>query len=171
MPRPRRIAFCGHSGAGKDEAARWFERNVMGLQYAGPISKFLAPHVARELGISVDALLADRHRYAEDFFRVGERVRDADPSVILREAFKAGDLIAGIRDPREIVWAREHSEIDLFLWVDRAVPCDPTMCRYGPELCDLIVPNRGTLAEFHARLRRLAIFARFNLWTSTSARR
>lgn len=160
--RARRIAFCGHHNAGKDESAKFLCRTYEGCRYGRSISYFLAEAVSEQTGVSLDLLRGDaRHAWADDFFRIGEEVRDRDPGHFARKALAKGNIITGIRDHREIEWGRDAGEIDLFVWVDRPVPPDPTMRRYGPDLCDVVIRNHGTVESLYARLRRWADFSGF----------
>jgi hypothetical protein len=159
---PRRIVFCGHHDAGKDEAAKFLCAAYHGLEYGGSISHYLAEYVASRLGIDVGILRGpNRHDYAMEFFRLGEEARNDDPGRFLRKALAAGNVVTGIRDPREITWGRTNGEVGLFVWVDRPVPVDPTMQRYGADLCDVTIMNHGTLAGFHRTLKRWADFSGF----------
>lgn len=162
MAENRRIVFCGHHEAGKDEAAKFLCANYRALAYAGSVSWYLADDVALRLGVPVEVLRGpERHRYADDFFRIGEEIRDADPGRYLRVAFRVGNVLTGVRDPREIAWGRREGTVDQFVWVDRPVPADPTMRRYGADLCDVTIRNHGSLAAFHATLGRWADFSGF----------
>lgn len=155
----KRIAFCGHSGAGKDTACLFLARTT-GLRFAGSTSYFLAPYVAEEIGVPVEVLRGPgRHRYAEQMFVIGNRLREGDPGYLVRDSLAEADLVCGFRDPREIDYAREHDLIDLFVWIDRDVPKDPTMRLYGADKCDIRIDNYAGLEAFEARLTRLARFA------------
>jgi hypothetical protein len=161
----RRVAFCGHSGSGKDEAATYLCRTYAKLVYGHSMSWYIAEELAPQLGVSVEVLRGpERHRYAEQFFRYAEEVRTADPGHFLRRAFEHGNVVTGVRDLTEVAWGREHGTVDLFIWIDRPVPVDPTMRRFGPDgsiHCDVTLVNRGTLAAYHSTLRRWADFSGF----------
>lgn len=160
--RQRRIVFCGHHEAGKDEAAQFLCANYAELTYGRSVSYYVAEELAVKLGVPVEDLRGpDRHRYAMDFFHFGEEVRDRDPAHFLKMALAVGNVVTGIRDPREITWGRREREVDLFVWVDRPVPVDPTMRRYGADLCDVTIMNHGSLAAFRQTLKRWADFSGF----------
>jgi hypothetical protein len=155
-----RIVFCGPSRAGKDEACNWLASHTP-LVFRGSTSHYLAELVAPRIGVAVETLRGpERHNYREEMFRIGNELRDGQPGYLIQAALDDGaDLLCGLRDPREIDWAREHDVIDLFVWVNRDVPYDPTMRLYGPEKCDIRIDNYGTLDEYYGRLRQLAKFA------------
>jgi hypothetical protein len=88
---------------------------------------------------------------------------------LVRASLEEADLTCGYRDPREIDWARQHNLIDLFVWLDRDVPPDPTMRLYGPEKCDIRIDNYEGLGSFKARLARLVKFAGIPLCTEIQA--
>jgi len=167
MQRARRIVFCGHHGAGKDTAADWMDANCQGLSRGAASSDHLVKVAASRWNLDPAWLKVNRHQYALDLKALGNELRDADPGCLVREAFKTGDVITGLRDIRELAWARAHDYVDQFVWVasDR-VATDPTM-EYGPEACDVILQNHTTVAAFHATLRRWATFSRFLLWPAT----
>lgn len=165
----------GHSRAGKDEMGNWLSRWTP-LRHPGALSQFLAPYVvASRLGIPVDLInavehrqlmndaYANRHRDKEEWFRIGNECRDKDTDVLLRPALAHGELVVGPRDPREV--ERCASLTDYRVWIDRDVPPDPT-CKYGPDACDAVIRNRGTLEEFHERIRRFADAMRIPRFTT-----
>lgn len=155
--RKPRICFCGPSESGKDESAHYLAAHT-NLTYAGSTSIFLAPFVAEKLGLSVEEAFARRHEDRKFWYDLGNRLRNEDPGVLARKALAAGDILAGFRDREEIHWLKQRNLVDLFVWIDRPVDPDPTQ-KYGPEECDIVIQNHGTLAEFYPRLRRLALFA------------
>jgi hypothetical protein len=89
---------------------------------------------------------------------VGNELRSPDPTYLVRECLKEGEIAVGLRNSDEVKAARAEGLIDLFVWVEREVPADPTQT-FGPERCDVIVLNDGTPDEFFGRLAALARFA------------
>lgn len=156
-PKLPRICFCGPGRSGKDEAALYLAAHTP-LRYAGSTSVFLTPYVATVLGLSNEEAFARRHEDRKFWYELGNKLRKEDPGVLARPALAAGEILAGFRDPCEIQWLRRKGVISLFVWIDRVVEPDPTQ-KYGPEECDVVISNRGSLAEFQERLRRLVLFA------------
>jgi len=158
--RAPRIAFCGPGRSGKDECSTYFAR-ITGLRFAGSMSQFLCPFVAARLGLSDEEAFARRHEsdaMRMTWYRIGNELRDSDPALLVRETLKAGEICNGIRDIREFEAAKAEGLADLFIWVERDVPTDPTIT-YGAGLCDVVLDNNGSLGELHTKLDALARFA------------
>jgi hypothetical protein len=85
----------------------------------------------------------------------GDAMRESDPAALAREALKFGDIANGIRAKVEIEAVKLEGLVDLTIWIDREVERDDTL-EFGPEVADIIIQNHGGLADFHARLARLA---------------
>jgi hypothetical protein len=149
-----KVIFVGNGRCGKDEACIWFGQNTS-LKNAGTTSKYLTHHVAMRLGLPDHVVYQDRHQNRELWYRIGKEVRFNDPGILLREAFENGSVSGGVRDYEEVVYARESGLVDLIVWIDRPVPKDPTV-EFDHTVCDITIPNHGTLAEYHSRLERLA---------------
>jgi len=154
-PRAPRLAICGPSDAGKDEAAGAIAA-AAGLRFGGSLSVHLARRVGARLGISGGEAYARRRELEPLFKETADAARRDDPEALLRDCLAESDLVVGCRAAGELALVRRA--VDLVLWVDRDVPPDWTL-EYGPEACDLVVPNRGTLPELHARLERICKFA------------
>jgi len=160
------IALCGPGRSGKDECAQWLAANTP-LRFGRSTSQVIAPHVAERLGVSVPEAFARRHEDRQLWFSVGNELRLHDPTFLVRECLRDGEIVVGMRNRDEVIAARSRRLIDLFVWITRDVPRDPTQA-YGPELCDIEVENRGTLAELFDRLEALTRFA--GLFSPSEAR-
>lgn len=158
----KRVLFVGHGRAGKDTACERFAA-ATGLRNAGTVSLYLTPHVARRLGVPEEQAYAERHANRAFWRAVGDELRAADPSILVREMFGHGDVGGGVRGLSEIRAVRREGLADLVVWVGNCrVPADPTL-EFSADECDVTMPNHGTLAEFHARIDRLAAFSGFRL--------
>lgn len=155
-PLPK-LAIRGPGRCGKDTAARWLATHTP-LRLGRTTSEIIAPHVAARLGLTVEEAFARRHENRPLWFEVGNELRSPDPTYLVRECMKEGEIVVGLRNSDEVKAARAEGLIDLFVWVEREVPADPTQT-FGPDLCDIVISNNGTLDEFHGRLRALARFA------------
>lgn len=150
-----KLMLVGHGRAGKDEAGEWFARNTS-LTFAGTTSKYLAKYVAAELGVTEDECYATRHDNREKWWRIGKKVREQDPGCLIRESLAHGDVIGGVRDLVEVIYARESRCVDLIIWIARnSVSVDPTV-EFDSSHCDMIIENHWGLEEYHNRLKRLA---------------
>ncbi len=154
----KRILLVGYGRAGKDAGLEALSA-MTGLKNAGTTSLYLAKYVAAELGITETEAYKARHQHRETWFRIGQELRKNDPGILLREALLKGDLCGGVRDLEEIVFARENRVVDLIVWVQNVRTGIDKTVKFGPEHCDVIVQNNGTLDEYHEKLRRLAAFA------------
>ncbi len=150
-----RILVVGHGGAGKDTACAYLA-GVTHLRFAGSTSRYLAKDVAARLGVSEEQAYRTRHRDRNLWHRVGNEVRRQDPGRLVRESLANAEIVAGVRGREEVLACRREGLVDLIVWIDNnRVPRDSTVT-FGPEDCDLVVPNHGSLEEFHRRLLRLA---------------
>lgn len=152
-----KIALCGPGRSGKDECASWLSANTS-LRFGRSTSQVIAPYVAERLGVSVAEAFARRHEDRELWFAIGNELRLQDPTFLVRECLRDGEIVVGMRNQDEVIAARSQRLIDLFVWISRDVPHDPTQT-YGPELCDIEIENRGTLEELFDRLEALTRFA------------
>lgn len=154
----RRVLFCGHGRAGKDTACERFAL-ATGLRNAGTVSRYLAPHVARRLGVSEEQAYAERRQNRELWRAVGDELRREDPAFLVRTMFQHGDIGGGVRGLAEIEAVHREGMADLIVWVENPrVPSDPTL-EFDELHCDLLVLNASTLDDFHHHLDRLAAFA------------
>jgi len=154
----KKILLVGYGRAGKDEGLSYLAA-LTGLRNAGCTSAYLAKYVARNLGISESEAYKTRHQFRDHWYDIGNQLREDDPGILLREALANGPLTGGVRDLEEIVEARRCNLVDLIVWIENVrVPTDTTV-KFGPEHCDVIVQNNGTMDEYQDKLRRLAAFA------------
>jgi hypothetical protein len=155
MSQTRRVMLVGHSGAGKDTACR-FLAEFTHLRFAGTTSDYLAKYVAARLGVSVEQAYRTRHANRGVWHKVANELRRSDPALLVRESLEHADLTGGVRKAEEVEACRREGLIDLVVWVanDRARP-GPTLT-IGPEDCDVVVENHGSLGEFRRRLVEMA---------------
>jgi hypothetical protein len=155
--RNPKVLFVGHGRAGKDTSAEMF-CEITGLRFAGTFSKYLIKFVAPKLGLSEEEAYARRHEsdaMRTFWFETGNEVRKDDPALLAKMAFENGDVSGGVRGLPEIEAIRRDRVADLIVWVDRAVPTDPTL-EFGPEFADVVLPNHGTIDELRERVSALA---------------
>lgn len=181
-----RLGILGHGRAGKDTMADRLVATTP-LRYGGSTSLHLLPYfVAWKHGVPLADVQAGRHRalcdreYARrhdarrEWFDLANAIRGDDPGAFVRPALAGGELLVGVRDYREVDYARAHDLVDAFVWVhnDR-VPVDPTVAGFdgrrglSRDDCDLVIENNATLAAFHARIAALCRLCRVPLSTAT----
>lgn len=148
------LALCGHGRCGKDSAAEWLRDNTL-LTFKGGCSWTALPYVAGRLGISTEEAWATRHDNRMEWYHICNEYRKDDPSRLIRDVLKHSDLVCGIRDRKELVDAKEKGLIDLIIWIDRDVPCDPTVT-YTIDDADIVIRNNGDLDSFYKKLGNLA---------------
>jgi hypothetical protein len=152
-----KLAICGPGRSGKDPAACWLATHTR-LRLGRSTSQVIAPFVASRLGISIEEAFNRRHMDRVYWFNLGNQLRASDPAALVREAIRDADIVQGLRNYDAVIASRNERLVDFFLWIERAVPPDPTMT-FGPEKCDVIVQNNGTLPELYEKLESLARFA------------
>lgn len=148
------LAFVGHGRSGKDTCCEWLRDNTF-LRFAGGCSYTVLPHVARALGLTTEEAWATRHDNRMFWYEWCNEYRREDPARIVRECLAHSDVVCGVRDGVELRAARDEGLVDVIVWVDRAVPADPTVA-FTADDADLVLRNHGSLDDLYRRLRRLA---------------
>lgn len=155
--RGPKVAICGPGRCGKDTAAMWLAGHTS-LRLGKSTSQVIAPFAAQRLGLSVEDAFARRHSDRKYWFDLGNELRARDPTFLVREALREGDIVVGLRNPDEVTASRREGLVDLFIWIERVVPDDPTMA-FGADSCDITIINNSSIEDLFARLRSLATFA------------
>jgi hypothetical protein len=167
-----KIGISGAGRSGKDTAAEYLA-SITELRYVAGTS-YWARHLVfartKELGChypDADAAWHDRHNHRQFWADVIGAYNRLDPVQLYRDCLADQDMLTGVRWRHEQAACRAADLVDLWVWIDRpGIPPDPTM-DYGPEACDLVIDNSGTLEQFHANLRAFA--ARFGLLSNLKA--
>lgn len=148
-----KILFLGHGRCGKDHACEYVSHHT-GLINAGTCSKYLCKYVAQSLGVTELEAYENRHANRVYWFEFANNMRKNDPTILVREMLREGDVGGGIRGKEEILETRRLNLADLIVWIDRDVPVDPTM-EYGPEMADIVIQNYWGIDEYEQRLNKL----------------
>jgi hypothetical protein len=151
----KRIMVVGHSGAGKDTACEYLAK-VTHLRFAGTTSVYLARHVAAQLGVSYQEAYRTRHSNRNLWHRMGNQIRRQDPGLLIRESLEYAEITGGIRSIEEIDACRRERLVDLIVWIDNNRVRRSASVSFDEDDCDLVVPNHGSMEEFHAHLLRWA---------------
>lgn len=152
-----KLLIVGMGRAGKDTAGEWFADNTV-LRYGGSTSLFLAEHVAKKLGVSAEEAYRRRHESDEMrmlWFDTGNEIRNNDPLALVNRGLELGEVVAGIRDPREMAGIKKAELFDLIVWIEKDVPLDKTV-KFTRMDADIIIENNGTKEQFYDKLRKLA---------------
>lgn len=146
------LAVVGMGRAGKDTAAEF----LAGRFHLKPVrssSLTAKPLVAHMVGGDPEVVYAERHQHREFWIHACNQLRATDLTRLARWCLGACDHAVGLRGKTEFEAVMAQGVCDLSVWVDRDVPDDPTT-EFPRDFCDLVIENRGTLAEFHAKLLR-----------------
>ena len=104
---------------------------------------------------SIEAVYADRRNRREEwktYIGTYNVVRDPLHGIATYKhtVYRGNDFLCGIRQRREFLACKEHL-IAKSIWLNRpGTPVDPTQ-EYGPDLCDVVVANNGTLDELREK--------------------
>jgi len=147
----KKILFCGYGRAGKDEAAIYLGF-ITKLRYAGSFSWAGLPHMARVLDKHPCQAWEERHRDRQFWKDELDKLRLTDQCYLARLVVRSGDIGAGLRDIKEINAVKAEKLFDRIVWIDRpGNAVDPTVT-FGPEDCDEVIVNDGTLDQYHTTL-------------------
>ena len=151
LPEIKKILFVGWGRAGKDEAAFYVSTKTQ-LRYAGSFSWAALPHMAEFLGLHPQVAWDTRHQHRETWKRELDRLREQDQCFLARKVLATGEVTAGLRDKAEIDAVKAEKLFDHIVWIDRpGIPVDPTVT-FTQADCDVMIQNKGTLADFHETL-------------------
>lgn len=155
MARRPRLLLCGPSQCGKDTAAE-FLRDAFGYLFRGSSSQYLRQRMVAA-GYDAELLAGYRHRpeVRDQIYQFGKQLRETRVAALVGDVSRENELFVGFRELGEVQFMQRYQLVDLTLWIDRDVPPDPTL-EYGPEVADLILPNRGTIQDLFGRLALVA---------------
>jgi hypothetical protein len=130
---------------------------ITDLRYAGSFSWAALPHMAAFLDVHPCQAWEQRHQNRQIWKDELDRLRQHDQCYLAKLVLQTGDIAAGLRDKLEIAAVREQRLFNHIVWIHRpGIPQDPT-CTYGPEDCDDIITNDGTLEDFHRSISTWAL--------------
>lgn len=151
----RAFAVCGMGRAGKDESAKWLCKRL-GVEYPESLSTIVLPLVAHMVGRKKVEVFAERHDHRDFWIAACHAIRGPDYGCLVRWGLGHGDCAVGIRGKEEMATVRRERLAQLLIWIDNPrVPNDHTV-EYGPDMCDLVIPNHGTLEDLYGRLEIIA---------------
>lgn len=153
-----KIAICGHGRAGKDLSGEIL-RDLTTMRYVAGTSWFAAGLVYEAWGWnlypSIRGCWEDRHSHRQKWAElIGEYNRE-DPVALYRRCMEDQDMLTGIRWRHEFEAVKAANLVDLWIWIERDVPPDPTM-EFTKEECDITIENNGNPYELARKLRSLA---------------
>lgn len=149
------LAILGHGRAGKDTAAEYLCYRL-GLKYGGSSSTTMLRFVARMVNLTEEQAWAERHEHREYWLQAGHAIRGSDLTLLCRLCLSISDMAIGLRGRVELHGCVSEQVVDYLVWIDNPrVPPDSTV-EFGPEDCDLMIPNHGSSLEFYRKLDRFA---------------
>lgn len=154
-----RIAIAGYGRHGKDEAGQILGR-ISSLRYGGSTSWAALPFVARELGIAPQVAWETRYQYREFWKSYCNFLRRNDSCFLTRLVLENADIVCGFRGRPELDALRSSKLVDRIVWIDASRRInsepDPTV-DFGPEDCDEILDNNGTLEQLQKTVWDFAV--------------
>ena len=155
------IAFVGHSGCGKDTACELWADITGGIN-AKTLSWYITPDIlSAYLGAPrAPAILLDRnnrHRYRNLWRDALDLYRRDDPTRLLKDALKRGNITGGLRASDELLAAKALGVFTV--WIERPVTHDDTL-EFERCDCDISIDNSGTVADLRETLHTLWRFTR-----------
>lgn len=134
-----KILIVGPGRSGKDHLGNYIHEHSEHT-YGGSTSLYLTKYVAKEFGITEEQAYSLRHQYREQWFKIGNKIRKNDWGLLQKEALQQGNVIAGVRDFREAVWACDGL-YDHIIWIQADVAVDPTLTFCYNDLAMMISLN------------------------------
>ena len=171
------LGIGGMGRAGKDTAAE-FLCACTKMIYPGSASQMILPlltnmvyddnrDVLEESRPSIEQkVFDDRHSHREFWIAACHALRGNDYGLLVRMCLGAGDIAVGIRGRLELETVLRDQIITTAMWIDNPrVPHDITV-EYGPEDCDVMIPNYGSVLELYAKLRKWLYCAQYGAFTT-----
>jgi hypothetical protein len=147
------LAILGMGRAGKDTTAEYLGE-VTKLTYAGSSSNRLCKFVAHMTGLTEEQAFAERHQHREFWIKAGHAIRGCDLTLLARINLGWGDMAIGLRGRHELHGCKRDGVIDAAIWIEKAVPADPTV-EFTAGDCDMMIPNNGSYSELYRKLDKL----------------
>lgn len=150
------ILMVGWGRSGKDAGAEILAE-LTGLRYGFSFSRAALPFMCEVLGQDEKTAWEERHNHRTTWKNHLDHLREGDETLLAEMALGHGEILAGLRDIKELEAVRKKSLFSHILWVHRpGIPPDPTTT-FGPEDADEVIDNSGTLDEYRETLRQWAI--------------
>lgn len=154
----KKLMICGHARMGKDTMCEFLQRK--GYQYASSSEvagkMFIFDAIKEKYGYStVQQCWEDRVNHRAEWFDMICEYNREDPSALARLIYSQYDIYCGIRNPIEFEKAKQEGLFELSVWVDASdrLPPEPASSNgITADMCDMIITNNGTLAEFEEKM-------------------
>lgn len=160
----KRIAVCGYGRHGKESTSRILSE-LTGLCYTKSTSEAAAElvfsHTQESHGYeTVQECWNDRHQHRSTWAKIIWDHNKPLGITLYADMVRNGiDILDGIRQADEIAACVEHGIVDLTVWVDaskRKPIEDASSCTLGPDDCQYIIDNNGTIEQLRANVIQFA---------------
>lgn len=149
------ILMVGWGRSGKDAGAEILAE-LTGFRYGFSFSRAALPFMCEVLGQDEKTAWEERHNHRMTWKNHLDHLRRGDETLLAEMALCHGEILAGLRDIKELEAVRTKGLFSHILWVNRpGVPADPTTT-FGPGDADEVIDNNGTLDEYKETLKRWA---------------
>jgi len=161
-----KLMIIGMARSGKDEACEYLASKIRftfkGSSYLAA-EIFLYDLLKDELGYqSIEECFNDRHNHRKRWYDEITKFNTPDRTKLARLILEKSDAYVGLRNSDELdQLKREMGDNLLVIWIDsskRTPPESSDSCTVTIDQADIIVQNNGNLADFRAKLDKLAIF-------------
>lgn len=157
-----RIAVCAYGRHGKNSVSKLLFK-MTGLRYPKSTSEAAAELVFSHLKESHDYKTVkqcweDRHNHRSTWAKIIWEHNSPLGITLYADMVRDGcDILDGIRQADELSACVYHGIVDLTVWVDaskRMPPEDSSSCTVGPDDCQHVIDNNGTLEQLEDNVAR-----------------
>ena len=138
------IAFLGKGSCGKSSVVEHLAREL-GLRAGGTTSSVFSPWLASSIQLPESYAFSKRGEFRSFWYLWARCFSRHDPARICRLGYALSDLCGGIRDSTELQCAKLSGLVDCTVWIERPGSGDGTVSGFGPEDCDYVLENSGSV--------------------------
>lgn len=151
-----KIMICGHGQHGKDTFCEF-----LGIPYESSsmvaLDKVIWPAIGHAYETKIECF-NDRANNRSVWAKLITEYNTPDLTRLARDIFSRNDIYCGIRNIEEFHACREAGLFDISIWVDasgRVGPESFASCSMIPEVCDIIIENKSSLADLRVKADRM----------------
>jgi len=150
------IAICGRGQAGKSTTSKMISE-LTGFKYMQSTSQALAETIFEKsksgcFGRSFENVQECWEYRSEHRVMWAQLIAEYNKphgTTLYEDMLQTNDIMDGIRRINELQACRKRNIIDFAIWVEREIAPPDASLNYGPEACDIIINNNGTLNDLH----------------------
>lgn len=155
-PVRRKLMICGEGRHGKDTLCDFLKTKGYTFVSSSMVAaEFIFEELKDKYGYqTVMQCWEDRLNHRKEWFDMICAYNEEDPAKLARSIYESYDIYCGIRNPIEFEKAKADGLFQLSIWVDASDRLPPEGASNGitKEMCDIVIENNGTLAEFEAKM-------------------